>query len=85
MSAKARQKTGPGVSLRAEGFFCLDLLLLFYQEKSSSPRGNERTEFLIKNENSVILNEVKNDKRVIQTLKLQFHQHRAMIGVFSLR
>jgi len=27
--AKARQKTGPGLALRAEGFFCLDLLLPF--------------------------------------------------------
>jgi len=30
------------LALRAEGFFRLDFLLLFYQEKSSSPRGNER-------------------------------------------
>jgi len=28
--------------LRAEGFFRLDFLLLFYQEKSSSLSGNER-------------------------------------------
>jgi hypothetical protein len=27
---------------RAEGFFLLDLLFLFYQEKRNSPRGNER-------------------------------------------
>jgi hypothetical protein len=37
-------KPGRELALRAEGFFRLDLLLLFYQEKSSSPRGNERRE-----------------------------------------
>jgi len=58
------RKPGRELALRAEGFFCLDLLLLFYQEKiaeqsftpiknkryvnNSSPRGNERTEHFIK-------------------------------------
>jgi hypothetical protein len=36
------RKPGRELASRAEGFFCLDFLLLFYQEKSSSPRGNER-------------------------------------------
>jgi hypothetical protein len=35
-------KPGRELASRAEGFFRLDFLLLFYQEKSSSPRGNER-------------------------------------------
>jgi hypothetical protein len=38
------KKPGPmGKGLCAEGFFCLDLLLLFYQEKRRSLRGDERT------------------------------------------
>ena len=35
-------KPGRELALWAEGFFRLDLLLLFYQEKSSSLRGNEQ-------------------------------------------
>jgi len=35
-------KPGRELALRAEGFFRIDFLLLFYQEKSSSLRGNER-------------------------------------------
>jgi len=41
-------KPGREQALRAEGFFRLDFLVLFYQEKSSSLRGNERTKYLIK-------------------------------------
>ena len=40
-------KPGQELALWAEGFFRLDFLLLFYQEKSSSPRGNERREHFI--------------------------------------
>jgi len=62
MSAKARQKTGPGVGQCAEGFFCLDFLLLFYQEKSSSPRGNER------NKTSRLNGNISAEERSIYTM-----------------
>ncbi|WP_158995459.1 hypothetical protein [Mucilaginibacter sp. L196] len=37
-------KPGRELALWVESFFRIDFLLLFYQEKSSSPRGNERGE-----------------------------------------
>jgi len=36
------KKPGRELAQWAEGFFCLDFLLLFYQEKNNSLRGNER-------------------------------------------
>jgi hypothetical protein len=45
-------KPGRELAQWAEGFFRLDFLLLFYQEKSSSPRGNERTRVIHYNENT---------------------------------
>jgi hypothetical protein len=50
MRAKARRKTGPGLALRAEGFFRLDFLLLFYQEKSSSLAAMSGQNILFKRE-----------------------------------
>jgi hypothetical protein len=39
----ADKKPGPmGKGLCGEGFFCLDFLLLLYQDKRRSPRGDER-------------------------------------------
>jgi len=43
MCAKTRRKTRAWVfCLWVEGFFRLDFLLLLYQDKGSSLRGNER-------------------------------------------
>jgi hypothetical protein len=39
------------LALRAEGFFRLEFLLLLFQDKRSSPRGNERATIIYLNEN----------------------------------
>jgi len=47
-SSRPDGKPGRELALWAEGFFRLEFLLLLFQDKRSSPRGNERTEYFIK-------------------------------------
>jgi len=51
------RKPGRELASRAEGFFCLDFLLLFYQEKSSSPAAMSGTEYHFKTRTSLLRNE----------------------------
>jgi len=43
-------KPGRELALWAEGFFRLEFLLLLFQDKRSSPRGNERARIIYLNE-----------------------------------
>ena len=50
-------KPGRELALRAEGFFRLDFLLLFYQEKSSSPAAMSGENILLKINFVILKNE----------------------------
>jgi len=45
------KKPGRELAQRAEGFFCLEFLVLLFQDKRTSPRGNERDRISYQNVN----------------------------------
>ena len=42
LARRPDRKPGRELALRAEGFFCLEFLVLLFQDKTTSPRGNEQ-------------------------------------------